>query len=131
MQKSCCQFKFHHQHHIKNQQWTNSRTSKKYFKDIEDHISHIKESFENHRDHNSQLKDLYQSNVSNKMNTIMKTLTIISTIFIPITFLAGMYGTNFINLPEAKWKYGYYMLWLICLILAILMLFIFKKKKWF
>lgn len=104
---------------------------KKYFKDIEDHISHIKESFENHRDHNSQLKDLYQSNVSNKMNTIMKTLTIISTIFIPITFLAGMYGTNFINLPEAKWKYGYYMLWLICLILAIFMLFIFKKKKWF
>jgi magnesium transporter len=65
------------------------------------------------------------------MNEVMTVLTIIATIFIPLTFLAGIYGTNFDNIPELHFKYGYFMLWGVLILVAAIMLWIFKRKKWF
>jgi magnesium Mg(2+) and cobalt Co(2+) transport protein (corA) len=102
----------------------------KFFKDVYDHILQITESLESYRDLNSNLRDLYLSNMSNKMNNVMKTLTIISTIFIPITFLVGIYGMNFVNMPELHFRYGYYILWGVCVTVAVIMLMMFRRKKW-
>lgn len=102
----------------------------RYFADINDHIMQVYETVENYRDLNSGLKDMYLSNLSNRMNQIMKVLTIISTIFIPITFIAGVYGMNFENIPELGWKYGYFVVWCGFVLIVIGMLFYFKKKKW-
>jgi magnesium transporter len=64
------------------------------------------------------------------MNAVMKVLTIIATIFMPLTFLAGVYGMNFKHMPELEWRYGYFMLWGVMLVIAIWMLIFFRKKKW-
>jgi len=74
--------------------------------------------------------DMYMTTISNKMNEVMKVLTIIATIFIPLTFIAGIYGMNFENIPELNYKYGYFVLWGIMIVLFIGMLFYFKRKKW-
>lgn len=66
-----------------------------------------------------------------RMNQVMKTLTIVSTIFIPMTFLAGIYGMNFNNMPELSWQHGYYAVWFFCILIALFMLYYFKRKKWF
>ena len=68
--------------------------------------------------------------ISNKMNEVMKVLTIIATIFIPLTFIAGIYGMNFTNMPELQYKYGYYVVWIVMLVVLIGMLIYFKRKKW-
>ena len=65
------------------------------------------------------------------MNQVMKTLTIVSTIFIPATFVAGIYGMNFLNMPELRWHYGYFAVWLLILLIVVGMLIYFKRKKWF
>ena len=75
--------------------------------------------------------NLFFSIQGHRMNQVMKTLTVVSTIFIPLTFLAGIYGMNFANIPELTWKWGYFGFWLIILVIFILMLFYFKRKKWF
>jgi magnesium transporter len=74
--------------------------------------------------------DLYLSGVSNKMNHVMQMLKIISTIFIPLTFIAGIYGMNFNHMPELQWKYGYHAVWGLMIVVLILMLIFFKRKKW-
>jgi magnesium transporter len=76
------------------------------------------------------LMDMYMTIISNKMNEVMKVLTIIATIFIPLTFIAGIYGMNFANMPELQSKNGYFILLAIMFILFIFMLFYFRKKKW-
>ena len=68
--------------------------------------------------------------ISNKMNEVMKVLTIIATIFIPLTFIAGIYGMNFENIPELHYKYGYHILWGVMIVLFLAMLYYFKRKKW-
>ena len=70
------------------------------------------------------------SNMSNKMNEVMKVLTIMASIFIPLTFIAGIYGMNFDHMPELHAKYGYYYVWAVMIVLIIGMMFYFKKKKW-
>jgi magnesium transporter len=70
------------------------------------------------------------SNMSNKMNEVMKVLTVMASIFIPLTFIVGIYGMNFDNMPELHWENGYYMVWGLMIILLILMLIYFKKKRW-
>ncbi|GGK48725.1 MULTISPECIES: magnesium/cobalt transporter CorA [Flavobacteriaceae] len=75
--------------------------------------------------------NLFFSIQGHRMNQVMKTLTVVSTIFIPLTFLAGIYGMNFTNIPELSWKWGYFGFWLIILVIFILMLFYFRRKKWF
>ncbi len=101
-----------------------------YLRDIYDHIYHINDSLQNSRDIITGMLDLYLSSVSNKMNDIMKVLTIISTIFIPISFLAGFYGMNFLDMPELKSPFGYPILILFMILIAIIMILYFKKKKW-
>ena len=102
----------------------------KYFSDVRDHLMQVYETIETYRDLNAGLKDMYLSNLSNRMNQIMKVLTIISTIFIPITFIVGVYGMNFSNIPEFQWENGYYIVWSVMLLIVIAMLLFFRKKKW-
>jgi magnesium transporter len=102
-----------------------------FFKDLYDHIVQIIDITETIRDVLSSLQDLYLSSISNKTNQVMKVLTIIATIFIPITFIVGVYGMNFEFMPELKWKYGYFIIWGIMAIIISSLLWFFKRKKWF
>ncbi|HRG40982.1 MAG TPA: CorA family divalent cation transporter, partial [Saprospiraceae bacterium] len=77
------------------------------------------------------LKDLYFNTVSHEMNLVMKTLTIISTLFIPLTFIVGVYGMNFSVMPELEWAYGYYLVWAFMLTIAIGLMIWFRRKGWF
>tara|TARA_R110002073_G_scaffold300272_1_gene467520 strand:- start:4711 stop:5775 length:1065 start_codon:yes stop_codon:yes gene_type:complete len=101
-----------------------------FFRDIYDHIVQVSENIDIYREMIWGLMDMYMTTISNKMNEVMKVLTIIATIFIPLTFIAGIYGMNFNNMPELQYKYSYFILWGIMLILFIGMLFYFKRKKW-
>ncbi|MFX1337145.1 MAG: magnesium/cobalt transporter CorA [Promethearchaeota archaeon] len=101
-----------------------------YLRDIYDHIFRIYDSMQDYRDIISGMLDMYLSSVSNKMNEIMKVLTIISTIFIPLSFLAGFYGMNFLYMPELKVPAAYPILIVVMAIIAIVMILFFKRKKW-
>jgi len=104
--------------------------TKIYFRNIYDHTIQIIETLESLRDLTSGMMDLYLSTVSNKMNEIMKVLTIFSTIFIPLTFFAGVYGMNFKYLPELEWRNGYFIFWGVMVTISIIMLILFRRKKW-
>ncbi len=101
-----------------------------YFRDVYDHIIQMIDIVETYRDICSGMLDTYLSSISNKTNDIMKVLTIFSTIFIPLTFIAGVYGMNFRYLPELNWKYGYASFWIISAILTGFMLRYFRNKNW-
>jgi magnesium transporter len=107
-----------------------TKKTKLYFKDVLDHCLQVYESLEMIRDIINGLIELHLSLVSNKMNEIMKFLTLFSTLFIPLTFLTGLYGMNFEFMPELKIKYGYFILLLVLFVTALFMFFIFKRKKW-
>lgn len=107
-----------------------SKVTRIYIKDVYDHTIQIIDSIETYRDLLAGLMDIYLSSISNKMNEIMKVLTIISTVFIPLTFLAGVYGMNFHYMPELYWKWSYPILWLFMTAIAFFMLLYFRKKKW-
>ena len=102
-----------------------------YFKDIYDHIIAIIDTVETFKDMLSVMLDIYLSTISNKLNEVMKVLTIIATIFMPLTFIAGVYGMNFKYMPELEWRLGYFGVLGIMLTVALIMVFYFKKKKWF
>lgn len=104
--------------------------TKVYLRDLYDHVVQIIDMVETFRDILSGMHDLYLSNISIRMNDIMKTLTIIATIFIPLTFIAGIYGMNFEYMPELKWKWGYFFVWGVMITIAIGMVIYFRKKKW-
>jgi len=101
-----------------------------FFNDIYDHTIHVIDTIESFRDVLSGLLDIYLSTISNKMNEVMKVLTIIATIFIPLTFIAGIYGMNFEYMPELKWHYAYPVLWALLILVFIGMVAWFKRKKW-
>jgi len=101
-----------------------------YFRDIYDHVVQEIDTVETYRDMLTGMMDIYLSSVSNRINEVMKVLTIIATIFIPLTFLAGVYGMNFQYFPEVHWRWGYLVFWLICLSATIGMLIFFRRKKW-
>lgn len=101
-----------------------------YFKDISDHIIAVVDTVDTFRDMLAGMLDIYLSAASMKMNQVMKVLTIIATIFMPLTFLAGVYGMNFKNMPELRWPWGYFALWGLMLAIAAFMLILFRKKKW-
>jgi magnesium transporter len=104
--------------------------TKRFFRDIYDHVIQISETIDIYREMIWSLMDMYMTNISNKMNEVMKVLTIIATIFIPLTFIAGIYGMNFENIPELHYEYSYHILWVIMIILFLGMLVYFKRKKW-
>jgi len=101
-----------------------------YLRDIYDHIIQVIDNIETFRDMLSGMIDIYLSSISNRMNEIMKVLTIIATIFIPLTFIVGLYGMNFKYMPELEWHWGYPLVLLLMLGVAVFMLFYFKRKKW-
>ncbi len=101
-----------------------------YLRDVYDHIFRITDSLENYRDIISGMLDMYISSVSNKMNEIMKLLTIISTIFIPLSFLVGLYGMNFVFMPELHSPFGYPVLLIVMVIITLVMIYYFRRKKW-
>ncbi len=101
-----------------------------FFRDVYDHTIQVVDTVETFRDMLSGMLDLYLSSISNRMNEVMKVLTIMATIFIPLTFFAGIYGMNFAYIPELQWRWGYGAFWVVILILAGAMVCFFKKKKW-
>lgn len=108
-----------------------SKATRKYFRDIYDHLYRITETIDAYRDITTNIMETHLVNISNKLNNIMKTLTIISTVILPLSFVASVYGMNFEYMPELKWKYGYYSVLFVMFTIAFVMIFIFKKKKWF
>ncbi len=107
-----------------------SESTRTYFRDVYDHTIQVIETIETYRDMLSGLMDMYMSSVSNKMNNVMKVLTIIATIFIPLTFIVGVYGMNFEYMPELDHRHGYFIVWGIMILIFLGMLYYFKRKKW-
>lgn len=101
-----------------------------YLRDIYDHTIQIMDTVESMRDLLSGMLDVYLSVLSNRMNEIVKVLTIFSTIFIPLTFLAGVYGMNFVYFPELQWRIGYPLFWMASGVIALVMLVYFRRKRW-
>jgi magnesium transporter len=101
-----------------------------YLRDVYDHTIQVIDTIESFRDMVSGMLDMYLSSISNRMNAVMKVLTIIATIFIPLTFIAGIYGMNFKYMPELGWRWGYAVVWGVILVVATVMLIFFKKKRW-
>jgi magnesium transporter len=107
------------------------KEDRKYFSDLRDSVLEINESFDALMQLMESTSNLYFTIISNKANDIMKVLTIIATIFIPLTFIAGIYGMNFEYMPELAWKYSYPVLWGVILLVFVGMFIFFKRKKWF
>ena len=107
-----------------------SKSTQIFLRDLYDHTIQVIDTVEAFRDMLSGMLDIYLSSVSNKMNEVMKVLTIIATIFIPLTFIAGVYGMNFRNMPEIEWQWGYPLSLLIMGGVAVIMLVFFRKKRW-
>jgi len=104
--------------------------TKVYFRDVYDHTVQVIDTVETYRDLLSGMLDLYLSSISNRTNEVMKFLTVIGTIFMPLTFLVGVYGMNFKYFPELEWKGGYFVLWGLMIVMALLMVAFFRKKRW-
>ena len=102
-----------------------------YLRDVYDHTIQVIDTIETYRDMVSGMLDIYLSSVSNRMNEVMKVLTIIATIFIPLTFIVGVYGMNFRYMPELQWPAGYFLVWGVMISIVIGMVMYFKRKGWF
>lgn len=102
----------------------------RYYGDVYDHVLRVTDALESYRERISAMHDIYLSSISNKMNETMKILTIFASIFIPLTFIAGIYGMNFEYMPELKWRWAYPTLWVIFISIGVGLLVFFKKKKW-
>jgi len=101
-----------------------------YFRDIYDHLIQVSENIDIYREMIWSLMDMYMTTISNKMNEVMKVLTIMASIFIPLTFIAGIYGMNFQYMPELQSKYGYFVVWGVMVLIFLGLLYYFKRKKW-
>ncbi|MGE5855523.1 MAG: magnesium/cobalt transporter CorA [Syntrophaceae bacterium] len=106
------------------------KTTAIYFRDVYEHTIQVMDTVDTYRDILSGMFDIYLSSSSNRLNEVMKMLTIIATVFMPLTFLAGVYGMNFEHMPELKWYYGYFMLWGVMIAIALTMLAYFRRRKW-
>ncbi len=106
------------------------KTTAVFLRDVYDHTIQIIDTVETFRDMLSGMHDTYLSSISNRMNGVMKVLTIIATIFIPLTFIAGIYGMNFEFMPELKLRWAYFMVWAVFVVIAVSMVILFKRKKW-
>ncbi len=101
-----------------------------YYRNIYDHLVRIEMLTLGLRDMAESVLSTYLSSVSNRMNEVMKVLTLIATIFIPLTFIAGIYGMNFANMPELEWKYGYFIILIVMAVIGISLVFYFRRRSW-
>jgi len=101
-----------------------------YFRDLLDHIFNLMETTETIREMLASILDIYLSSVSNRLNEIMKVLTVIATIFMPLTFIVGIYGMNLKYMPEIEWPYTYPVVWFVMIVSAVSMYFYFKRRGW-
>ncbi len=101
-----------------------------YYRDVYDHLNQVSENIDIYREMIWSLMDMYMTSISNKMNEVMKVLTIMASIFIPLTFIAGIYGMNFEYIPELHYRYSYFILWGVMILMFVAMLIYFKRKKW-
>lgn len=108
----------------------NHPETQKYFVDLYDHILYVSDNLHFHRELLSNSLELYHALSNHKTNQVMRLLTMITTIFVPLTFIVGVYGMNFENLPELHWKYGYPAVWGFMVVLILLQLWWFKKNRW-
>jgi magnesium transporter len=108
-----------------------SESIKPYLRDLLDHTTHISETIDLQREISTGLMETYLSMMNIKMNEVMKVLTVIATIFIPLTFIVGVYGMNLPNMPEMKWPWAYFALWGVMICVVLFMVFYFRRKKWF
>jgi magnesium transporter len=102
----------------------------RYFSDVYDHVIHLIDSLDTYRDLTAGLIDIYINTQNNRLNDVIRVLTIISTIFMPLTFIVGVYGMNFVHFPELEWRYGYFTIWGVMLAIALAMIGFFRYKKW-
>lgn len=107
------------------------KVNRAFFNDVNDHLQFVLQTIEICRETLSSLVDLYISNNDLRMNDIMKRLTVVSTIFIPLTFLAGVWGMNYKWMPELDWRYGYLFAWTMMTIIGIVVYLFFRKKRWY
>lgn len=107
------------------------QSNKPYYNDLKDQVLFVLDEIENERQELETLTNFYFASVSQQANDVMKTLTVIASIFIPLTFIAGIYGMNFKNIPETEWTYGYLYFWGLMIGVSALMFYYFNKKKWF
>lgn len=107
-----------------------SPATRLYFRDVYDHTVQVIDTVETYRDLLSGMLDLYLSSISNRINEIMKFLTVIGTIFMPLTFLVGVYGMNFKHMPELEWHNGYLILWGVMIAISVIMIIYFRRKRW-
>ncbi len=105
-------------------------TTEIYLRDVYDHTVQVMDTIETYREMISGMLDIYLSSLSNRLNSVMKVLTIIATIFMPLTFIAGIYGMNFKYMPELEWRWGYPVIWLVIVLIGASMVIYFKKRKW-
>jgi len=101
-----------------------------FIRDLYDHTIQVIDMVETCRDLLGGMHDTYLSSMSNRMNEVMKMLTVIATIFIPLTFIVGIYGMNFRHMPELEWQWGYYVVWAVMIVIGGGMVVYFKRKKW-
>ncbi len=107
-----------------------AETTAPYLRDVYDHIVHVIDSVDIYREMISGMLDMYLSSVSNRLNEVMKVLTVIATIFMPLTFIVGLYGMNFRHMPELDWRYGYPAVLVVMAVIAGFMVYYFKRRKW-
>jgi magnesium transporter len=105
-------------------------STKVFFRDVYDHVVQIVDTIETLREMVASMLEVYLSSVSYRLNAVMKVLTIITTIFMPLTFIVGVYGMNFEHMPELKWQWGYLIVWVMMVGIAVSMLIFFRRKKW-
>lgn len=102
-----------------------------HLRELADNINHASELTDSYREILSDQLNIYHTTISSKLNDIMKFLTVFSVVFIPLTFIAGIYGTNFEYVPELQYRYSYFIMWIVMIVVAVGMLLYFKRKKWF
>lgn len=105
-------------------------STKVFFRDVYDHVVQIVDTIETLREMVSASLDIYLSSISYRLNVVMKVLTIITTIFMPLTFIVGVYGMNFEHMPELQWEWGYPAVWALMVLVGVGMLLLFRKKRW-
>ena len=105
-------------------------SSEKYFRDVYDHVVQLVDLTETYRDLVSGARDIYLNSLSQSTNEVMKVLTVVATIFIPLTFVAGIYGMNFEHMPELGWRYGYFAVWMVMIAIGVGMIWFFRRREY-